>query len=545
MKNGIKILSTLAIATAMVGLASATTCVVPSGGYSSITWALADGGCDTISVDSSYSSNELLVIDRAVVLSGNNGATLNGGWVEWTIISIKSSDVTIEGFNITNIKGFGISTKENGEGALTNIVIKNNTITNIQHIGMIRPTGVAIYVGYMSGDFVYSGGTELLNDNLVAEIDYDGLIVSGNTISNVADAISIQSVHGATGSELKITNNSINGTTAWRNGAGVWIDSSSHIDVDGNTVSDSYYGINVTSYVYNKPRVEYNTAGGSHHINITNNNFNNAKSANRYDGAGVAIYGGQTDTITISGNDLSNNARYAVLLAANDNLDAGFNYIADDSITVLAKSYINATWTSFNTAGATISTSPYYFTADHARNITGEVITGDNDATLNFTLTEILSNSTFTAGILTITGVNTSDVQTTAVTGNAGAMWFDVSHQFTSLDVDTYNYEMIYTTSEGTGSLTGSFEIPLVAYGCRDMTPSPSYKPYIWFNTNISNIDMLAPTDEAVPPMSQLGSWRLYNSPTASGNNFTFHYEKLGSTDPQTYVIQYNSQTCN
>ena len=79
---------------------------------------------------------------------------------------------------------------------------------------MIRPTGVAIYVGYMSGDFVSSGGTELLNDNLVAEIDYDGLIVSGNTISNVADAISIQSVHGATGSELKITNNSINGTTA-------------------------------------------------------------------------------------------------------------------------------------------------------------------------------------------------------------------------------------------------------------------------------------------------------------------------------------------
>jgi len=539
MKNGIKILYTLAIATAMVGLVSAATYTVENGGVyqevdAAISAATANNG-DIIVVknDKTYTP---FTIDKAGLTFSGNGSTIDGGGVEGTVISIKASNTTVEGFNVTNIKGFGISTKENGSWSLTNIVIKNNTITNIQHIGMIRPTGVAIYVGYMSGDFVYSGGTELLNNNLVAEIDYDGLIVSGNTISNVANAISIQSIHGATGSELRITNNSINGTTAWRNGAGVWIDSSSHIDVDGNTVNNSYYGINVTSYVYNKPRVEYNTAGGSHHINITNNDFNNAKSADRYDGAGVAIYGGQTDTITISGNDLSNNAKYAILLAANDDLNAGFNYIANDSITVLAKSYINAAWTSFNTAGATINTSPYYFTANHARNITGEAITGDNDVTLNFTLTEILSNSTFTSGTLTIgTGTNTTGVDSTTIAGTAGAMGFDVTHQFTSLDVDSYSYEINYTTSEGTGQLTGSFEIPLIAYGCT-IDQWTMYDSKFRFNTDKTNVDLISPNEDDFK-LSINGNGYLYDANILKADPTVITYKLTGTINTETYNI--------
>ncbi|NOZ44770.1 MAG: hypothetical protein GXP45_06630 [bacterium] len=101
------------------------------------------------------------------------------------------------------------------------------------------------------------------------------------------------------------------------------MDSSSYLKIDHNTSDNAYYGINMSSYYFDTPWVTYYSTGGSNNISITNNEFTNAKSAGkRYDGAGITIYGGQVSTMLISGNNLSNNAQYGLLLANNDSLNA-------------------------------------------------------------------------------------------------------------------------------------------------------------------------------------------------------------------------------
>ena len=327
----------------------------------------------------------------------------------------------------------------------------------------------------MSGFFIYGdNGYRLLQSGLqTTELTYNGLIIDNNTVSNTTEGISILSITSSPAAQ--ITNNTLDVLVGDHNGAGFWIDSSSNIDIIGNEVNGGYYGAIVTSYVANQPWEEWDTVGSSN-IHIQNNIFNGAASVERYDGAGVAIYGSQVGSITISGNNLDNNANVGVLGAFTGpgTLDARYNYFGNSTpILVKVIAYINRARTPQATVG-TIDNDPYYYTADHVRNITGAVSTGDNEATLEFTLTEILSNSTFVGGSLTLgTGTNMTGIAGVALTTGdnvtGGDMGYVVSNLFTGLDVGEYNYAVEYSTSEGTGSLTGSFEIPLVAYGCRDM----------------------------------------------------------------------------
>ena len=505
MNNTISKLFTFAlISLSVIGLANAAIITVwPSETYTSLQAGItaAGNGGTVIVVDDLDGSDALWVIEQSLTIIGSGDVTLNANDAEGTLISIESSDVTISWLNITNINWYGISTKASDAG-LQNIIITNNNISNIDHIGMIRPSGVGIYIWHMSGNFIYSGGTELLQDGLVAEMNYNGLIVNNNTMDNVADGISIQSVHGANTTELQITNNTITNTTTNRNGAGIWIDSSSYIDVTNNEVHNSYYGINITSYFVNKPWMVRSTTG-SHHINIQDNIFTEQKSVDRYDGAGIAIYGSDVTTITISGNDLSDNAKYGILGAftGTDILTGSYNYFGTGMTPAdtLAKSYINATRVTKSTPSV-IVIDPYYFTANHIRTSSSYIsATGDNEITISYNMTELLSNTTWTNGTITIgTGTNTGGITSSTIIYNTDVFTWDFgytwSNSFTGLDVGDYTYEINYLTSEGTGVVTtGTFEIALVAYGCWVDINATFYYPRIRFNTNKFNVSMTSP----------------------------------------------------
>ncbi len=547
MNNSIKFLTIIALSLTTFSLVQAATINVDCGTTLNNAIASATAG-DTLN-NTCTSRTETVTIDKPITLNGN-GNTIDGGWWTGTIISIESSNVTVDGFVITNIQWFGISTKNAGNVWLNNIIIQNNTINHIRNYSDSRESGIGIFVGYMSGFFQYDNNHNLLKSWLVAELDYAWLVVDNNTISNVTEGIVAQSIHGSLGSELQFTNNHISDTIDGMNGGAFYIDGSSYLFIDGNSSDNTYFGINMSSYLYDQPWVEYNTAGWSSYITITNNQFTNSKPAShRYDGAGVTIYGWQVSTMLISGNDLSNNTQHAILLAANDSISAPYNYFGDSPRTVLAKSFVNYARVPFNTLGATIDDNPYYYTLSHIRDASSSTTTGDSFVNISYTMQEILSDTTRTNGTITIgTWTNTNGLITKALTYgdniSHGSLGYSGSQTF-NLNAGDYSYQITYTTSEWAGiTTTWSFTIPLIAYGCTNDVSS-QYTPYIRFNTDINNIDMTNP-DESIPPMQQNGSGRLYNNPMWTNVSFTFNYERTGSGNPQSYTVQYGvDPSCN
>lgn len=544
MNNSIKFLALTILTLTTVSLVNAATITISDG--ESIQTAIDAAGTqngDTLSIAGTH--NEHIVINKELALVANWAATINWGWTTGTIVSIEANNVTVDGFNITNIEWFGISTKEAGNIGLSNIVIKNNTITNIQAYTDLRESGIGIFVGYMDWYFQYDANYNLLKSWLVAELDYNGLIVDHNTISNIAEGIVAQSIHGGPWSELEFTNNNVSDTIIGRNGGAFYIDGSSYLLIDGNTSDNTYYGINMSSYLYNQPWVEYNTAGGSSHITITNNEFINTKWSHRYDGAGIAIYGGEVSTMLVSGNKLSNNAVSSILLAANDVLSAPYNYFGDSPRTVLAKALINRLRVVLDTSAGAINDDPYYYTETNIRTASNSVTTGDNEATISYTMQEILSNTTWTAGTITIgTGSSTVWVASQAITYGVnvehGNLWYTGATTFNNLDVGDYNYEINYTTSEGVGTTTtGSFSISLIAYGC---ITNEYGEAAIYFNTSSGNVDMLSPTDEG--DLFPTPKWRSYPGAISAPDFKTFHFEYLWSANPETLDVYYNAPTC-
>jgi len=531
MKHTIKAIGLLGAVSMAIGLASATTCNIPSTG--SIQDAITNSGCSDISVNSSYNSWEQLKITRAVNIDGN-GATLDFAGATGTGVSILSSWVTIQNFRIQNIVGYAITTKDAGNVWLQNIKILNNTITNIDSVmngaTPYYPSGVGILVGRMDGYFTYGGGVSRTDtDNL----NYAGLVISGNTVSNVADGISLLWVNGTSGSELIINGNTVTGMIAWRNGAGIWIDSSSYIDVTNNTVHSSYYGINITSYVVNKPREDRTTSTtGARHIHIKNNTFTTQVSLDRYDGAGVAIYGSDANSITITGNDLSNNANYGILGAFqwDATIYAAYNNLSNNG--EAAKMYIKD-----RPSGTVLTTSGAIITRDTELTIT----TGDNSATFNYNFIENLGHSAWTTGHITLSGANsTTGAYITVASGTVGLTGY---YTFDNLDVDSYDYVLDYATSEGTGQITGTFEIPLIAYGCMDTARD---YPVIYFNTSRTNVDMTTP-DEEETEMHEENSvnWREHRTTLSAGGSKLFKYQRSGSSNEQEFTVHYEDPSCS
>lgn len=514
MKNTYKFLGLAVIGLLSISATQAATHLVGGTGFADFDAAIAAAADNDTIIGTNGDIFPAFTVTKPLTILGN-GAIIDGGNANGTAITLQASSTTIDGFTIQNFKGRGISTKDRTSG-LTDLTITNNTINNIDSIVISvetqYPSAAGIFIGHMDGYFYYSG-YDLQQDGLqMSQLDYQGLVVDNNTITNIGGGIVMMSVTSSTATDLMITNNNIH-TTLDSNGDGIWIDSSSKITVDSNTVQNAAYGTLISSYTSNMPWREW-AAVGSSNITITNNTFTNQSSNGRWNGYGVAVFGSDVNSIHINYNDLSNNAKGGVLGAFTGagTLDATYNYFANGTKALLYAKSLQGGYRIDISAQliGTIDIDPYYFTRPVARSSSTEAITGDNNVTISGSIIEGLSSSTWSSGSLTLgTGTNVSGLDSTNLTfgGNitSAADGFDVSHNFTGLTAGTYSYEMTYTTSEGTGASNGSFEIPLVAYGCY-YDNGPSFVPYIRFNTSASEITM------RIPASTQTGVGFLSNT---------------------------------
>lgn len=271
---------------------------------------------DTVVVPAGTYYETWIIINKPLTLNGN-GVTIDWSAWEWTLISIQSSNITVDWFTLTNIKWYWISTKD-VEAWYTNIVIKNNTINNISNILIWStkqyPSWVGIYIWYMSWFFVYNPNLQKSSSNI---LDYAWLDINHNTISNVSNWIALQSVKSSW-TRLNISNNNISNMNSNANWAAIRLDNVKHLDIDSNTWSAWYHGINITSYSVNFPWQEYtvtNWSTESSDIKITNNTLTNMIRTDWYDGNWIDIYWWDIESIIISNNTFAWNANHDILWA--------------------------------------------------------------------------------------------------------------------------------------------------------------------------------------------------------------------------------------
>lgn len=231
--------------------------------------------------------NESIVIAKPLQLLGSAGATLDGtGLGLVTGVKIHSGDVTFDNMIVENFGGNGIIVgyEPGGPGNLQNVVLTNNTVRNIQP-GSSH--GFGIYVGYQAEGF--GAGT------LTNHLDYKGLVVSGNDVSNTANAALVLQSITSSGDPLLVSGNNLHDAGA----SGLWIDTARNIDVVGNTLSNNAKGI-YFSAIADGWYVADGTYGPKD-IAVTNNVIDSNS------GFGVVFYAGWANTVMALENSITNN----------------------------------------------------------------------------------------------------------------------------------------------------------------------------------------------------------------------------------------------
>jgi nitrous oxidase accessory protein NosD len=183
---------------------------------------------------------EQISISKPLTVTGADGAVLDGAGLAptWTTgVQIKSGNVTFNNIDVTNFKQDGIIVgyEASVPGSLQNVHITNSKISNIQP----GYWGFGIYVGYELEGFGYTP------PKLTNHLDYSGLLIEGNEITNVhRSALVLQSITGTPGT-LVVRNNYIHDNTT---NSGIWADSARNLLIENNTVSNNKWGIEFSSY---------------------------------------------------------------------------------------------------------------------------------------------------------------------------------------------------------------------------------------------------------------------------------------------------------
>ena len=166
---------------------------------------------------------------------------------------------------------------------LQNIHITNCKISNIQP----GYWGFGIYVGYEAEGFGYNP------PHLTTHLDYSGLLIEGNEITNTAcSGIVLQSITASTGA-LEVKNNYIHDIAT--NDA-IWIDTARTILIQDNIIENNLWGIDFTCiaedwYTEDGP---YGPKDVSIYCNMIENNTED----------GIALYNGWPSTISINSNTI-------------------------------------------------------------------------------------------------------------------------------------------------------------------------------------------------------------------------------------------------
>lgn len=268
---------------------------------------------------------EGVVVDKALTLRGDVGDATAGPGAGAPVldvggsthgIHITASDVTVEGFVVQDARYNGIIV---GYGAspsneFQNVVIRDNLVDTVT-----GGNGFGMYVGYQS-EALPGGPTD---DRISDLLDFSGLEVTRNEVTNAANAgLVIQSITSS-GSDLLVADNYLHDNAA----SGVWIDSAQNIDVTGNTLSGNANGIFFSGY--GDGYYEGDEAGpyDPRYIDITENTITGNSDS------GVLVYDGYIDDIHINQNSISGNGSWGVNRWIGDNpnpLDATYNHWGTD-----------------------------------------------------------------------------------------------------------------------------------------------------------------------------------------------------------------------
>lgn len=223
-------------------------------------------------------------------------------------IKIAANNVTVEGLEITRYRKGIISTNEY---AYTNVKIKNNYIhTTTGH--ELKATSISkegypadgIHIGWLSEEMFGLSETEN-----VAWLDWKGLIIENNKITDVWRGIGLHSVKPSSGNII-VKGNEIYDALSY----GIMIASSQNIEIANNNIYENLMaGINMCSPMDNKTLsapLKYTqiTTDGEYspkNINIHNNTLRqNGSYTLRVNNANIVINAAWPSTLTIINNNI-------------------------------------------------------------------------------------------------------------------------------------------------------------------------------------------------------------------------------------------------
>ncbi|MBI5955132.1 MAG: right-handed parallel beta-helix repeat-containing protein [Chloroflexi bacterium] len=231
--------------------------------------------------------NEQIVISKPLTLTGEDGAVLDGTGLAptWTTgVKIRSGNVTFNNIDVTNYTQDGITAYDNID--MPNLHITNSKISNIQP----GYWGFGIYVGYESEGFGYTP------PDLTTHLNFSGLLVEGNEITNVhSSALVLQAITGTPGT-LLVQNNNIHDNTT---NSGIWVDCARNLLIQDNTVNSNKWGVEFSCYAETGNTL--NGPYGPKDIILQGNVIrDNAKQ-------GVTLYEAWPDTFTVIENIIQGN----------------------------------------------------------------------------------------------------------------------------------------------------------------------------------------------------------------------------------------------
>ena len=249
---------------------------------------------------------EQLTITKPLTLTGEDGAVLDGatlpaGWT--TGVKIRSGNVTFNNIDVTNYTQDGITAYDHID--MPNLHITNSKISNIQPGNW----GFGIYVGYESEGFGY------VPPDITTHLDFSGLLIEGNEITNVhSSALVVQSLTGTPGT-LLVKNNNVHDNTT---NSGIWIDCARNLLIEDNTVDGNKWGVEISCIADEATLNALEGPYGPKDITLSGNTITNNTVS------GIYLYAGWPGTFTVTKNIIQgnlagvNNTLATLLNAANN-----------------------------------------------------------------------------------------------------------------------------------------------------------------------------------------------------------------------------------
>jgi parallel beta-helix repeat protein len=253
--------------------------------------------------------NETIIVDKPLQLQAEPGVILDGNGQTGSGISVRSSNVLIDGFEIINTPNDGITVgyENTPPGNLQNIIIRNNTIRNTNP----APHGFGIYVGY---EF------EGYGDGTISEpLDYSGLIIENNEVYDTNNATLVLQSIASSGDPIQVTGNNFHDAEA----SGIWIDGVRNLNIQDNQINENITGIFISSF--GDGWYVEDGLYGAQNITVTGNTITNN------DQDGISVYAGWASTFDFSGNNQIFDNANGINNTLSTSISAIENFWGDDS----------------------------------------------------------------------------------------------------------------------------------------------------------------------------------------------------------------------